>query len=388
MKALAVISVFVYLTTLVSAQGPATWSQSTAYTHPALVINGTTTYLSLQNVPANTDITNTTYWSTLDNLVPAETPSGSESLSTPDASEVANLAVPDSNSSTTLTGGRLINLSTRGYVGAGANRLIGGFRVYGGSLEVLVRGFGPSRANTDNLDDPILTWKSNPESLLPSTSGIVSEVDDASDSTTLSGVSASTQALLDVLVDKETADIRTVSNWDNNTSRGYTAFITNVDGTDEGVGRIGINDISDLTGDGQLVNISTRGYVGSDASQYLVAGFQIRGGNVKVCLRAFGPSRSNSDALADPQIELIQQISDFHTTKTTLGWNDDYNVDYDDGTTQTANTASDIPTYLNTLITKESAIVITLPEGDYTARVSGVGGTSGVGRVGIDKVIE
>ena len=388
MKALAVTSVFLYLTTLVSAQGPATWSQSTAYTHPALVINGTTTYLSLQNVPANTEITNTTYWSTLDSLVPNETPSGSESLTTPDASEVSNLAVPDSNSSTTLTGGRLINLSTRGYVGAGANRLIGGFRVYGGSLEVLVRGFGPSRANTDNLDDPILTWKSNPESLLPSTSGIVSEVDDASDSTTLSGVSASTQALLDVLVDKETADIRTVSNWDNNTSRGYTAFITNVDGTDEGIGRIGINDISDLTGDGQLVNISTRGYVGSDASQYLVAGFQIRGGNVKVCLRAFGPSRSNSDALADPQIELIQQISDFHTTKTTLAWNDDYNVDYDDGTTQTANTASDIPTYLNTLITKESAIVITLPEGDYTARVSGVGGTSGVGRVGIDKVIE
>jgi len=87
MKALAVTSVFLYLTTLVSAQGPATWSQSTAYTHPALVINGTTTYLSLQNVPANTEITNTTYWSTLDDLVPAETPSGSESLTTPDASK-------------------------------------------------------------------------------------------------------------------------------------------------------------------------------------------------------------------------------------------------------------------------------------------------------------
>jgi len=136
---------------------------------------------------------------------------------------------------TTLTGGRLINLSTRGYVGTGANRLIGGFRVYGGSLEVLVRGFGPSRTNTDNLDDPILTWKSNPTSLLPSTSGIFSEVDDATVNTRLSGVSASTQEILYVLVDKETADIQTVSNWDNNTSRGYTAFVTNVDGTDEGI---------------------------------------------------------------------------------------------------------------------------------------------------------
>ena len=289
---------------------------------------------------------------------------------------------------TTLTGGRLINLSTRGYVGAGANRLIGGFRVYGGDLQVLVRGFGPSRANTDNLNDPILTWKSNPASLLPSTSGIVSEVDDATGNSRLSGVSTSTQELLDVLVDKETADIQTVSNWDNNTSKGYTAFITNVDGTDEGIGRIGINDLSDQTGNGQLVNISTRGYVGGDSSQYLVAGFQIRGGNVKVCIRAFGPSRSNSDALADPQIELIQQASDFHASKTTLAWNDDYNVDYDDGTIQTPNTASQIPAYLNTLIAKESALVITLPAGNYTARVSGVGGTSGVGRVGIDKVIE
>ena len=66
----------------------------------------------------------------------------------------------------------------------------------------------------------------------------------------LSGVSTSTQELLDVLVNKETTDIQTVSNWDNNTSKGYTAFITNVDGTDEGIGRIGINDLSDQTGIG------------------------------------------------------------------------------------------------------------------------------------------
>jgi len=72
----------------------------------------------------------------------------------------------------------------------------------------------------------------------------------------------------------------------------------------------------------------------------------------------------------------------------TSAWNDDYNAYYDDGTIQTSNTASQIPAYLNTLIAKESALVITLPAGNYTARVSGVGGVAGVGRVGIDKVIE
>ena len=80
-----------------------------------------------------------------------------------------------------------MNLSTRGYVGTGAQRLIGGFRVYGDQLEVLVRGFGPSRNNEDNLDDAInLENKPLPYYQVPS--GIVSEVDDATGNTRLSGV--------------------------------------------------------------------------------------------------------------------------------------------------------------------------------------------------------
>jgi hypothetical protein len=378
--------IFLLIFSFVDAQVPSTWSSSSTYTSGALALDANgVTYIAQQDVSAGTALSDTTYWKSLDAAAPSSAPSTSAPTTTPDTSTVPS-STPDTN--TTLTGGRLINLSTRGYVGTGIQRLIGGFRVYGGSLDVLVRGFGPSRANTDNLDDPTLTWKTNPASLLPSTSGIVSEVDDATGNSRLSGVSSDTQALLDVLVDKETADIQTVSNWDNNLSKGYTAFITTVTGTEEGIGRIGINDISDQTGAGQLVNISTRGYVGSSGTEYLIAGFQIRGGSVQVCIRAFGPSRSNDDALSDPQVELIQQVSDYHTTKTTLAWNDDYNVDYDDGTTQTANTASSIPTYLDTLIAKESAIVITLPNGNYTAKVSGVGGVTGIGRVGIDKVVE
>ena len=354
-------------------------------------------YYALQDVPAGTTITSSAFWKTLDDY--AETLSDPEgdpaTFETPDANETLALVAPvqndstgDGNTTQNLTGGRLINLSTRGYVGAGAKRMVGGFRAYGGNLDVIVRGFGPSRPNDDNLDDPILTWKSNPASLLPDTSGIVSEVDNATENPRLTGVNSTTQALLDALIDKETADIQTVSNWDNNMSKGYTAFITNKEGTDEGIGRIGINDLSDQSGDGQLVNIATRAYIGDTNAQYLIAGFQIRGGSVKVCIRAFGPSRPKDDALSDPQIELIQQKSDFHTEKTTLAWNDDFDKDYDDGSIQTANTASEIPDYLNSLIEKEAAIVITLPEGDYSAKVSGVGGATGIGRVGIDKVIE
>ena len=83
MKALVVTSLFLFLSSIVSAQAPATWSQSSTYSQGDLVINGTTTYQASQDVPANTEITNTTYWSTLDSQVPTETPSGADSLSTP-----------------------------------------------------------------------------------------------------------------------------------------------------------------------------------------------------------------------------------------------------------------------------------------------------------------
>ena len=138
------------LTTLLSAQGPATWNQSTAYTHPSLVINGTTTYLSSQNVPADTDITNTTYWSTLDSLVPNETPSGSESLSTPDASEVSD-DIPDGARNWQTDDPDLANagstdvvlrgISTAGFVSS-SSKLAGGFTISGGSMSVLATGKG------------------------------------------------------------------------------------------------------------------------------------------------------------------------------------------------------------------------------------------------------
>jgi hypothetical protein len=396
MKALAVLSVFLYLSTLVSSQGPATWNQSTAYTHPALVINGTTTYLSLQNVPADTDITNTTYWSTLDSLVPNETPSGSDSLTTPDASQVADLDVPESNSSTPLTGGRLINLSTRGFVGTGERRMVGGFKVYGADLDIIVRGFGPSHNLTNKaLDDPRLVWKTSPTSLKADTDGVISEVDDYDQNSRLSGVNELAQSKIDKLIAKETADIQTGSNWSNVRSNGYTAFIDAKTDAEAGVGRIGINDLTDFTGDGQLVNIATRSYVGNHEDHFLVAGFNIRGGSVQVCIRAFGPSMnlSGEQSLADPILEIIQQKSDYHNEKKVIYMNDNWKADFT-GTTDIApfdiiSQKSTVPYYLNKkLLDNEAAAVLTLDSGNYTARVYGKNGGTGIGRVGIDKIVD
>ena len=115
MKPSLIFLFFVCCSMFVQAQGPATWDQNTAYTHPALVLNGSTTYISLQDVPSGTAITSTAYWTTLDSQVPSTTPTGAESLTTPDASEVANLSVPETNSSTTTPSG-LTSASNEAFV--------------------------------------------------------------------------------------------------------------------------------------------------------------------------------------------------------------------------------------------------------------------------------
>ena len=79
-----------------NAQGPATWNINSSYTHPALVIDGTTTYISLKDVPSGISITSNSYWSTLDSLSPSIAPSGLDSLTSVDASEIEGLTVPPS----------------------------------------------------------------------------------------------------------------------------------------------------------------------------------------------------------------------------------------------------------------------------------------------------
>ena len=167
MKPSLIFLSFVCFSMFVHAQGPATWDQNTAYTHPALVLNGSTTYISLQDVPSGTAITSTSYWTTLDSQVPSTTPTGAESLTTPDASEVSSLTVPttggaddpvlpgigqvaidDPNYAVPSYGTRIVNISTRGKVvgSSSDDALVGGFVMRGtpGAIKtVIVRGLGP-----------------------------------------------------------------------------------------------------------------------------------------------------------------------------------------------------------------------------------------------------
>jgi hypothetical protein len=120
-----------------------------------------------------------------------------------------------------------------------------------------------------------------------------------------------------------------------------------------------------------LLNSATRLRVGT-GDNVLIGGFIIRGGSKKVIMRGIGPSLTNAGvpgALADPTLELHGGAGELITSNDNWVSSPQKQAIIDSGIAPTDD--------------REPAIVATLPEGNYTAVVAGVGGTSGVGLVEI-----
>ena len=118
-----------------------------------------------------------------------------------------------------------------------------------------------------------------------------------------------------------------------------------------------------------LINISTRGQV-QTGDNVMIGGFIIQGNaSQTVLIRAVGPNLANfgvPGVLANPTLQL-------YSGQTVIASNDDW---------QSASNAAEIQaTGLAPVSSLESAILITLAPGAYTAIVSGVGGGTGVGIV-------
>ncbi len=125
----------------------------------------------------------------------------------------------------------------------------------------------------------------------------------------------------------------------------------------------------------KLANISTRGFVDT-GNNVMIGGFILGGPSGsdggKVLVRAIGPSLPVSGALADPTLEL------HNGSGTLIASNDNWKIDDATGQSQeAAMRATTIPPS-NDL---ESAILATLPPGNYTAIVAGKNGGTGVGLV-------
>jgi hypothetical protein len=262
----------------------------------------------------------------------------------------------------TPTPAQLQNISTRLRVQTGDNALIGGFIITGTEpKKVIVRALGPSISSNNmpvpgRLADPVLELH-------------IGSAVTTNDNWKVKSDGSSQQAEIEATGipptnDLESALVRTLA------PGPYTAVMRGNDGG-TGIGLVEVYDLSQ-TSASLLANISSRGFV--DVNDNAMIGGFIAGpvdrGNPRVVVRALGPSLTNSgvpNALQDPTLELHDGNGN------TIASNDDWPTDPGSSALVAAGLApSD---------TRESAIFTTITPGQYTAIVSGVGGTTGVGLV-------
>jgi uncharacterized repeat protein (TIGR03803 family) len=257
-----------------------------------------------------------------------------------------------------LTPTVLGNISTRGVAQTGDNVMIGGFVIGGsGNKSVLVRAIGPSLSRppinlTNTLQNPTL-------SLFDGSGAMIASNDDW-------GQAANAQSIPSNLQPTDSAESAILISLPPG---GYTAIVSGVNGG-TGIALVEVFDL-DSNAASRLINISTRGLV-QTGDNVMIGGFIINGPNSgEVVVRAIGPSLSNppfniANALQNPSLFLFDANGNMFAS------NDDWRSDQRDEI---------IATGLQPPNDAESAIVITLTPGNYTAIVRGVNGTTGVGLV-------
>jgi hypothetical protein len=276
--------------------------------------------------------------------------------------------------------GHLSNLSARAEVGTGGNIIFGGFAVgpYGGAgdLPVLIRGSGPALVQFSvpgTLPDPQLQLFSSAGSVLATNNGWAGST---AISTTASAVGAFPWT------SPSSHDSALVETLATNT---YTAQVAGQSG-DTGEALVEIYDASPAgsftTGATRLTNLSARVDVGTGAN-VLEAGFVIAGNSpLTVLIRASGPAIAAAPynvpgTLPDPKL-MLQVPSTQAVLANNTGWGGDPEV---------ARVAASVGAFLWSVPAgADSALLITLPPGNYTAAASGASGDTGVSLVEVYEV--
>ena len=242
------------------------------------------------------------------------------------------------------------NISTRLRVETGENVLIGGFIVTGTqSKRVIVRAIGPSLPFPGSLADPTLELRDSGGALIRANDNWRSDQESEIIATTIPPSNDLESAIVAILPANSSA---------------YTAIVRGVnDGT--GIGVVEAYDLNRAV-NSKLANISTRGLV-QTGENVLIGGLIVLGQSpLRIIVRAIGPSLPVAGALADPMLELRDVNGGLIDSND--NWRSDHELEI---------IATTIPPS-NDL---ESAIVRNLAPGTYTAIVSGVGDTTGVGVV-------
>ena len=249
-------------------------------------------------------------------------------------------------------GPQALNLSTRGLVSVGDNVLIGGFIITGTEPKsVVLRALGPSLSGfglSNVLSDPVL-------SVYNSSGTRIASNDDWQSDLNHFIIEANGLAPTNPL---ESATVVTLA------PGAYTVIVTGHDAT-PGISLVELYDVYPLS-DSKLGNMSTRGSVGT-LDNVLISGFIV--GDVDsatVVVRAIGPSLASygvSGVLSDPTLTIYDSTGSVIASND--NWQDDINA---------------ILVQKNGLAppnASESALVLHLPAGAYTAVVRGANGATG-----------
>ena len=353
---------------LLHAQAPTDWVLGTQYNKGSLVSYEGIFYNAIQVVPGSvggTPDTLTDYWVDIFSSRPDDDPGDPPNIDDPGSDfNSSNLTPPEDED----VSSKLINISTRGYVGTGNDVMIAGFVIEGDATATLKCMVGVSSGGLVEKDDFLILKDAF---IILTKDGV--EIARNNDWTELSAEDQ--QSIQDAnQVPGSTKDSALVMDLGPGV---YGVTVVGV-GNTTGITNVGVNDLGQNGGTGscRILNISTRGKVLTGDS-VMIAGFVISGSNetdtLRVKLSNNGPSLGDDPSsgfvsLKDPFLQLVAGATDSNNN-----WSErpDSEKSY---LTENNQTPSD---------SRESFMLKTLAPNAYGIVMSGVGGTTGNAIVGV-----
>jgi hypothetical protein len=266
------------------------------------------------------------------------------------------------------------NISTRAFVQTGDNVEIGGFIVQGAEpKKVVIRAIGPELgAPPYNVPNPLY----NPTLELHDGTGALIASNDNWGTTIIGGIITSDQVTDIVDSGYAPGDLRESAMIVSLPPGNYTAIVRGVANM-TGVALVEVYDLSPAP-DSTLGNISTRSFV-QTGDNVIIGGVIVQGTQPKrVIVRAIGPELTQygvPNVLADPTLELQD------STGALIASNDNWQHTIIGGIITSDQVQDIMDSGHAPTDPRESAIIATLPPGNYTAIVRGINNTTGVALV-------
>ena len=271
----------------------------------------------------------------------------------------------------------LTNLAARAYVENGANLLIAGFETAGPSPKVvLVRGDGPSLTAFS-----IPGFLTNPQLSLVNSSGITLGTN-AGWEANLSALFNSLGAFSFPQGSNDAAILQSVP------SGAYTALVSSGN-SQSGVAEAEVYDADAAASPNRLINLSARAFVGKGAD-ILIGGFVIAGTTSEtVIVRGIGPGLAQfnlSGLLSNPVLSIFDEAGKMIAQNVEWG-----NPVISSGAACENATAADfarVQAFALGVGSPDSAMVLTLPPGNYTAQLLGSAGSVSPTGIGLIEIYE